>query len=94
MYNNGDIINIWNMLVEETCWLDAQILEISMIMGGSKISNYRYVDRNKPSYIAIKIKLVQNYLWENNPSKIKERKLKLLLIICPTSEESSNCHIL
>lgn len=42
--------------------VDTQILEISMIMGGSKNSKYRYVDRNKPSYIAIKIKLVQKYL--------------------------------
>ncbi len=58
-----------------------------MRIGGSKNSNYRYVDWNKPSYIAIKIKLVQNYLWENNPSKIKARKLKLLLIICHTSKE-------
>jgi hypothetical protein len=29
---------------------------------------------NRPIQIAIKIKLVQNYLRENNLSKIKERK--------------------
>jgi hypothetical protein len=72
--------------------VETQILAISIIMGGLKNSNYRYVDRNKPSYIAIKIKLVQNYLWENNLSKIKERKLKLL-IICHTSKKSSDCNI-
>ncbi len=68
------------LLTFEVCFLkktvDTQILAISMIMGGSKNSNCRYVERNKPSNIAIKIKIVHNYLRENNPSKIKARKLK------------------